>query len=82
MGKRKYLNCPGCGKAWSEVKLNRKGYCFPCAMERMSDVCTDMINRQGEYFERWARSMAAYGAQLNLRGDKYVNRADTGRVNR
>ena len=64
MGRFKYLECQGCKRPRSEVKLNRKGYCHECAWKRCWDAVSQMHEKRGEYYQKWYLGMVAYAEHL------------------
>lgn len=66
MSKHKIQACLGeCGRTRSQGwELNRKGYCFLCAMMRASDSMRQMHAKSGPFYDQWQRRMAAWAATL------------------
>lgn len=53
-----YAHCKECGKRREEEPggiLSARGLCLECGLERMRQNNTQMIERQGHYFDHYVR---------------------------
>lgn len=57
MPKQKKLKpCKRCGV---NLKLNRKGYCVACAIQRSYDSMAQLSAKKGPFYEKWKKGMLA-----------------------
>lgn len=49
--------CKGCGEVFPAQEINRKGYCNPCAQDRLVRSIRDLERKEGEFYERWVQGI-------------------------
>jgi len=54
---RETARCKGCGTVLFKEDLNRKGYCRKCAVKRLVNSIDNMIERKGEFYEKWLKNI-------------------------